>query len=92
MITRPSKIFENFVIIINTMIKEKISDWWRRLTKKLPWRKKGLPVWGEGSPNILGVCRECGAAVLEGWHRNVEDGYLCQRCAAQKAAKEKEKE
>jgi hypothetical protein len=67
------------------MMKEQLRAWWRRLVNKLPWRKKGLPVWGEGSPKPLGVCRECGAMVMEGWHHQVEDGFLCRRCAGERS-------
>jgi len=58
--------------------------WWRRLRRLWPWGRKSQPVWGEGPPTILGVCKKCGAMVLEGWHQEVEGGYLCQRCAAHK--------
>ncbi|MBW1992112.1 MAG: hypothetical protein JRI59_08365 [Deltaproteobacteria bacterium] len=63
------------------MHKKAKSPGWRRLLDRLLGRKKGLPVWGEGSPKVLGVCRQCGAVVLEGWHHPVEDGLLCRRCA-----------
>ncbi len=59
-------------------------SWWRRLRQKLPWGPKSPTAWGDRSPKILGVCQECGAVVLEGWHRQVESGYVCQRCAGKK--------
>ncbi|MDP3182625.1 MAG: hypothetical protein Q8M54_07380 [Desulfobaccales bacterium] len=58
--------------------------WWRRLFLRWPWRRRGLPTWGAGPPTILGVCLECGAVVLDGWHRQVPEGLLCQRCAGKK--------
>jgi hypothetical protein len=58
-----------------------IRGWWQRALKKLGWGAKGLPVWGQGSPTILGICSRCGAVVLEGWHRETPAGLLCQRCA-----------
>lgn len=70
------------------MIKEHVRGWWRRLVSQWLWRKKGLPVWGEGPPKVLGVCRQCGALVMEGWHHKLPDGYLCRRCAQGLAAKE----
>ncbi|MEW6388116.1 MAG: hypothetical protein AB1491_11420 [Thermodesulfobacteriota bacterium] len=63
------------------MVSSHFRQWWRRLAQKWPWRRRGVPTWGEHPPTILGVCRECGAAVLKGWHREVEGGFLCQRCA-----------
>jgi hypothetical protein len=62
---------------------DKVKSWWRRLLNHWPWRRRGLPVWGEGSPKVLGVCKKCGAMVMEGWHHQLEDGYLCRRCAGQ---------
>jgi hypothetical protein len=70
------------------MLKEHLRAWWRRLTNKLPWRKRGLPVWGDGPPKVLGVCRQCGAMVMEGWHQKMADGFLCRRCASSLAKKE----
>jgi hypothetical protein len=70
------------------MFQERVRGWWRRLVKKLPWGKKGLPVWGDEPPKVLGVCRQCGAMVMEGWHQKVEDGFLCRRCAPGLANKE----
>jgi len=61
-----------------------VRGWWRRLRQLLPWGQKGQPTWGEKPPTILGVCRGCGAIVLEGWHRELDDGFLCQRCASRK--------
>ena len=55
--------------------------WWRRLLQKLGLGPKGQPVWGQGSPTILGICSHCGAVVLKGWHRETPEGLLCQRCA-----------
>ena len=55
--------------------------WWRRLWQKLGLGPKGQPVWGQGSPTILGICSHCGAVVLQGWHRETPEGLLCQRCA-----------
>jgi hypothetical protein len=65
------------------MLKAKLKLWWRRLLNNWPWRQRGLPVWGEGSPKVLGVCKKCGAMVMEGWHQKLEDGFLCRRCAGQ---------
>jgi hypothetical protein len=56
-------------------------SWWQRLLRKFGWRTRGLPAWGEGPPTILGVCARCGAVVLEGWHRETDEGLICQRCA-----------
>ncbi|MDI6854673.1 MAG: hypothetical protein QME75_13845 [Deltaproteobacteria bacterium] len=70
------------------MFKERVRGWWRRLLNNLPWRQPRLPVWGEGSPKVLGVCRRCGAMVMEGWHAEAEDGCLCRRCAHSLADKE----
>jgi hypothetical protein len=55
--------------------------WWRRLLEKFGLGPKGQPVWGPGSPTILGICSHCGAVVLQGWHRETQEGLLCQRCA-----------
>ncbi len=70
------------------MFKERVRGWWRRLVKALPWSKPRLPVWGEGPPKVLGVCRQCGAMVMEGWHAEAADGLVCQRCAHGLAHKE----
>jgi hypothetical protein len=60
-------------------------SWWRsaweRLLREIGWRPRGLPAWGEGPPTILGVCSNCGAVVLEGWHQETAQGLICQRCA-----------
>ena len=58
-----------------------LRGWWQRAMKKLGWGSTGLPVWGKGSPTVLGICACCGAVVLEGWHRQTPEGLLCQRCA-----------
>ena len=63
------------------MLGEYVRSLWRQLRQKMPWGQKGQPTWGEKPPTILGVCQKCGAVVLEGWHREVENGFLCQRCA-----------
>jgi hypothetical protein len=55
--------------------------WWRRLLQRLGLTSGGQPVWGQGSPTILGICSQCGAVVLQGWHRQTPEGLLCQRCA-----------
>lgn len=55
--------------------------WWRRLLQKLGLGPGGQPVWGQGSPTILGICSHCGAVVLQGWHLETPEGLLCQRCA-----------
>ena len=55
--------------------------WWRRLLQKFGLGSEGQPVWGQGSPTILGICEHCGAVVLKGWHRETPEGLLCQRCA-----------
>ena len=54
------------------------------MLQKLGFHPKGLPVWGEGPPTILGVCANCGAVVLQGWHRETPSGLLCQRCASKR--------
>jgi len=72
-----SKIFA----IMQGMASVYLRDWWRRFLQKLGFHPKGLPVWGEGPPTILGVCANCGAVVLQGWHRETPSGLLCQRCA-----------
>jgi len=78
-----SKIFA----IMQEMAFDYLRGWWRRLLRRLGWRFKGLPTWGEGPPTILGVCANCGAVVLKDWHREIPGGLLCQRCAG-KALKE----
>jgi hypothetical protein len=52
---------------------------WRRPKETPP-----LPghVGGRGIPNLLGVCEDCGAVVVEGLHHPTSRGFLCQRCAA----------
>ncbi len=63
------------------MWKDALRGFWRRLRQ---WRLFGgrrHPAWGAQPPVILGVCRSCGAVVLEGWQEKVADGYLCRRCA-----------
>ncbi len=47
---------------------------WRRPARPRP------PVWGDQPPVILGICRQCGAVVLEGWQAPAADGLLCRRC------------
>jgi hypothetical protein len=66
------------------MLGEYVRSFWRRLRQNLPWLRPGRPTWGDKSPRILGICQQCGAVVLEGWHRKVENGYLCQRCAGKR--------
>jgi hypothetical protein len=68
-------------VIMQAMELSPLRAWWRRLLEKLGLSSRGLPVWGEGSPTILGICSHCGAVVLEGWHRETPEGLLCQRCA-----------
>jgi hypothetical protein len=63
------------------MLGEYVRSLWRRWCRKMPWGRTGQPTWGEKPPTILGVCQKCGAVVLEGWHQEVENGFLCQRCA-----------
>ena len=63
------------------MLSEYVRSLWRQLRQKVPWGGQGQPTWGETPPTILGVCQRCGAVVLEGWHREGENGLLCQRCA-----------
>jgi hypothetical protein len=72
-----SKIFG----IMQAMVFRPYPKWWQRLLRKLGWRPRGTPVWGDAAPTILGVCSHCGAVVLEGWHRQTPGGLLCQRCA-----------
>ncbi|MBM4285673.1 MAG: hypothetical protein FJ128_10565 [Deltaproteobacteria bacterium] len=55
---------------------------WRRLKARWPWRRPGASVWGDEPPVILGTCRQCGAVVLQGWHRETAEGLLCRRCAS----------
>ncbi len=55
--------------------------WWQRALQKLGLGPKGLPVWGSGSPTILGICSQCGAVVLQGWHQETPRGLVCQRRA-----------
>ncbi|MGQ9689165.1 MAG: hypothetical protein ACUVXF_10320 [Desulfobaccales bacterium] len=66
------------------MLREFVRSLWRRLRRGFPWHVESDPTWGDNPPTILGVCRQCGAVVLEGWHRRVENGYLCRRCAGEK--------
>lgn len=73
-----------------SMLKEALQSLWRRLRQ---WRLLGgrrHPVWGPKPPVILGVCRHCGAVVLEGWQEAVGEGYLCRRCASRQAPPAKE--
>jgi hypothetical protein len=63
------------------MLGEYVRSLWTRWRLKMPWGRQGQPTWGEKPSTILGVCQKCGAVVLEGWHREVENGFLCQRCA-----------
>lgn len=51
---------------------------WRRPAGPRP------PVWGDQPPVIVGLCRLCGAVVLEGWQVADGDGYICRRCHSQK--------
>jgi hypothetical protein len=78
--TRIMENSRNFAIM-QTMEFTLLRGWWQRALQKLGWGSKGLPVWGQGSPTILGICSRCGAVVLEGWHRETPAGLLCQRCA-----------
>jgi hypothetical protein len=55
--------------------------WWRRFRQRLGLGPKGEPVWGPEAPTILGICAQCGAVVLKGWHRETPEGLLCLRCA-----------
>jgi hypothetical protein len=68
---------------MQAMVGALIQSWWQRLRQKLGLGPKEYPVWGQGSPTILGVCCRCGAVVLKGWHRETPQGLLCQRCAGQ---------
>jgi hypothetical protein len=71
--------------LIHTIFMLSWADFWRRF-----WpRPKATPqppshVGGRGIPNILGVCEDCGAVVVEGLHHPTPAGYLCQRCATSK--------
>lgn len=58
---------------------ELIRGMWRR-TEAKPQPPSHLG--GRDIPNILGVCQDCGAVVVEGLHKPTPNGFLCQRCAA----------
>jgi hypothetical protein len=68
---------------MQAMLSALIQQWWQRFRQKLSLKPKGEPVWGPEPPTIQGICSNCGAVVLKGWHRETPEGLLCQRCAGQ---------
>ena len=57
---------------------EIIRGWWRQPPAA---SRPASHLGGQGVPNILGICQDCGAVVVEGLHQAAPTGYLCQRCA-----------
>ncbi|MCL6620484.1 MAG: hypothetical protein K6T55_00130 [Syntrophobacterales bacterium] len=47
---------------------------WRRPARPRP------PAWGDQPPVIVGICRLCGAVVLDDWQVADPEGCLCRRC------------
>lgn len=64
---------------------EKIRQWWRRPRATPP---PPSHLGGQGVPNLLGICQDCGAVVVEGLHQTTPTGFRCQRCANRRSRPE----
>lgn len=67
-------------------MRQRLKRLWSRLTGRAETPPPATHLGGRGVPKIVGICRQCGAVVVEGLHQKTPDGYLCQRCANRRDA------